>query len=150
MFVIQSFFPELMDKLQNSNDFQQDYSSEYNTQEEQQRPKTEEELKAELFEKEKSHPGKYLYWEITTKEKILLDQQIFEGDIRNNATLCSFKNMRIKISALAKTGYVLESREYIITEFVKPFELTTFELRTKSWDSRTVDFNYEIVSAEGY
>jgi hypothetical protein len=79
-----------------------------------------------------------------------LDQQIFEGDIRNNAKLCSFKNMRIKISALAKTGYVLESREFIITEFVKPFELTTFELRTKSWDSRTVDFNYEIVSAEGY
>ena len=76
--------------------------------------------------------------------------RVFEGDLSNTATLIGVKNITLKIEALAKTGYVLESRNYVITEFIDPQATTSFKLKTDKWDLDTDKFKYTIMKAETY
>lgn len=115
----------------------------------QPREKTENELKQELYQKEKSNSGKYLNGQINNKIN-LAGLRVFEGNISNSATICGFKNIRMRITATAETGYKLENREYVITEFVSPQGTTSFKLKTDPWDNRTTNFIYTILNAENY
>jgi hypothetical protein len=112
-------------------------------------PKTEEELKQELLNKEQSQPTNYLSGRFSSRSNFF-GNQVFEGNLTNSATLCGFKDVRIRITAKAATGYELDSREYVITEFVEPNGKTTFKFETESWDDDTEDFEYTIVSADTY
>jgi hypothetical protein len=123
--------------------------AEINRTTQQAKPKTELQLKQELYRKEKANPTKYIDGEIKNR-KNLVGLRIFEGDLSNTATLIGVKNITLKIEALAKTGYVLETREYVITEFIDPQGTTPFKLKTKEWDVDTEKFKYTVVSAEAY
>lgn len=123
--------------------------AEINRTTQQAKPKTELQLKQELYRKEKANPTKYIDGEIKNR-KNLVGLRIFEGDLSNTATLIGVKNITLKIEALAKTGYVLETREYVITEFIDPQGTTPFKLKTKEWDVDTEKFKYTIKNAETY
>ena len=123
--------------------------AEINRTTQQAKPKTELQLKQELYRKEKANPTKYIDGEIKNR-KNLVGLRVFEGDLSNTATLIGVKNITLKIEALAKTGYVLETREYVITEFIDPQGTTPFKLKTKEWDVDTKKFKYTVVSAEAY
>lgn len=123
--------------------------AEINRTTQQAKPKTELQLKQELYRKEKANPTKYIDGEIKNR-KNLVGLRIFEGDLSNTATLIGVKNITLKIEALAKTGYVLETRKYVITEFIDPQGTTPFKLKTKEWDVDTEKFKYTVVSAEAY
>ncbi len=123
--------------------------AEINQSENAAKPKTELELKQELYRKEKANPTKYIEGEIKNR-KNLVGLRVFEGDLSNTATLIGVKNITLKIEALAKTGYVLESRNYVITEFIDPQATTSFKLKTDEWDLDTDKFKYTIMKAETY
>lgn len=112
-------------------------------------PKTEEELKQELLYKEQSQPTNYLSGRFSSRSNFF-GNQVFEGNLSNSATLCGFKDVRIRITAKAATGYELDSREYVITEFVAPNGKTEFKLKTDSWDGDTEEFEYTIINADTY
>jgi preprotein translocase subunit Sss1 len=123
--------------------------AEINQSENAAKPKTELQLKQELYRKEKANPTKYIDGEIKNR-KNLVGLRVFEGDLSNTATLIGVKNITLKIEALAKTGYVLESRNYVITEFIDPQATTSFKLKTDEWDLDTDKFKYTIMKAETY
>jgi hypothetical protein len=123
--------------------------AEINRTTQQAKPKTELQLKQELYRKEKANPTKYIDGEIKNR-KNLVGLRVFEGDFTNTATLIGVKNITLKIEALAKTGYVLETRKYVITEFIDPQTTTSFKLKTDEWDLDTDKFKYTVVSAEAY
>lgn len=123
--------------------------AEINQSENAAKPKTELALKQELYQKEKKNPTKYIEGEINNR-KNLNGLRIFEGELSNSATLIGVKNITLKIEALAKTGYVLESRNYVITEFIDPQATTSFKLKTDEWDLDTDKFKYTIMKAETY
>ncbi|WP_430403431.1 hypothetical protein [Fluviicola sp.] len=112
-------------------------------------PKTEEELKDELYEIEKKDPEKYLNIRYRAEESLLFDQMKFEGSITNSAALVTFRNFEILIKGYSNTDYVLDERRYTITETVSPTGSTSFELRTEAWDRRIVRFEIELKDAEG-
>ena len=123
--------------------------AEINQSENAAKPKSELALKQELYRKEKKNPTKYIEGEINNR-KNLNGLRIFEGELSNSATLIGVKNITLKIEALAKTGYVLESRNYVITEFIDPQATTSFKLKTDEWDLDTDKFKYTIMKAETY
>lgn len=113
------------------------------------RQKTEEELQAELFAKEQSNPKKYLSAQFRYKLN-LLNQIVIDGDLYNNATICTFKNIVVTITAYSKTDAVLDTKQYTIMEFVQPNGQTPFRLKTaNTWDSRTNRIELTINDAEG-
>lgn len=112
-------------------------------------PKTEEELKQEIYSKELENPNKYIDIRFRWHKKILLDQMVFDGTITNSASLVNFRNFNITLKAYSDTDYLLEERNYVITEEVGSTGSGTFKLRTAPWDGRTERFEMVLNGAEG-
>jgi hypothetical protein len=91
-------------------------------------PKTAEELRAELLEKEQTTPSKQLsvdgkHW------RNFIDQLVVEGDITNTASLASFKDPVLTIEWFSKTGTSIGQESYKVYEFVKPGRKTHYKLK---------------------
>ena len=119
-------------------------------QQQQQRPKTEEELKEDIYKLELNNPKKYINIEFSWQESLLFDQMKFEGRIKNSASMVTFQNFNITIQGYSDTDYMLEERNYIITETASATGSTTFKLRTDTWDHRINRFEMIVNGAEGY
>lgn len=113
-------------------------------------PKTEEELKEDIYKLEMNNPKKYVDIEYSRRESLLLDEMKFEGKIRNNASLVTFRNFNVTIKAYSATDYLLEERNYVITETASATGSTSFKLRTDGWDHRVNRFEMVLNSAEGF
>lgn len=115
----------------------------------QPRQKTEDELRAELNNKEKSTPkdylsAKYSYW------SNLAANTIVEGNIFNSATLAGFKNVKIKVNFYSKTDVLLGSEIFTVMEFVPPGGSASFRHKIVGWWSNVAASRYTILSAQAY
>jgi hypothetical protein len=95
------------------------------------RPKTAEELRAELLEREQSNPSEYLavtgkYW------RNLVDQLVIEGDIGNNATLAKFKDPVVTVEWHSQTETLMGRESYKVYEFVQPSGSAHFKFKTNA------------------
>ncbi len=85
----------------------------------QQKPKTEEELRQELFQKEIKHPKKYLTLSVERKDPFI-GRAYFICTVRNTATLATFKDIVIQVQYLSKTNSMIKSWDNIFYEYIPP------------------------------
>lgn len=118
------FYIVLIIGCQNENLSSEDVS--YHDNAPTQRPLTEEELKAQLYETECNEPSKYIEGSLNYQPiyKHLLSMKVkgmkLNFDIRNKATLATFKDVNVRISFLSKTGANVLEKNITIYEFLGP------------------------------
>jgi hypothetical protein len=110
--------------------------------------KTEKQIKTDLFTIEATNPTKYLSAQFRYRLN-LVNQLVIDGELYNTATLCTFKNVTVRVTAFSKTNANLGSANYTVMEFVQPNRSTSFKLKTSdSWDSRTSRIEMSIINAD--
>jgi hypothetical protein len=86
--------------------------------------------KESLAEKEKSSPLSFLTISGTDK-KNLVGQTVIKGLIKNNATVCAYKDVRVKM-LFYKDGTLVANHEQVMEEAVKANNDLTFKSRYKT------------------
>ncbi len=100
---------------------------------EEERPKTAEELRAELLAQEQSDPTTYLVV-AGTHRRNFIGQLVLEGYIGSAATLATFKDPVLSVTWYSKTGTELDTKEYPIYELVPAKGKIPFKLKTNAPD----------------
>jgi hypothetical protein len=91
--------------------------------------KSYEEVKVSLAEKEKSNPAKFL--SVSNHDrKNLIGQTVVIGHITNNATVCWYKDVDIKLSFFSKTGVKLDEEIETVYENIAPGKTVKFKTRS--------------------
>lgn len=97
---------------------------------------SEEELKRQLEATECSYPPDYLHGDIGTKAlyKGILSTKVnglrLTVKLTNSATLATFRDVKISVQLMSKTGSTIEEERFTIYEFIKP--------------NQTIKYNYEM------
>lgn len=112
------------------------------------REKTPEELRQELYSKEKKKPKDYLSVSYNLDYKVFSGKDVINGTIYNSATMASFKDVVLKVTYSTGTGTELGSEEYVIYKYVYPGSSTSFQIKTVS-PSSTKQIGVKIKSAIG-
>lgn len=97
------------------------------------RPKTAEELRAELLATEQAAPADYLAVSGTYRRN-LLNQLVLEGDVASSATLASYKDPMLLVTWYSKTRTEIATQQYPVYEFLRPQRSTHFKLKTNAPD----------------
>jgi len=95
------------------------------------KPKTPEELRAELKNDEQVAPQKYLSINAATiRENITRpaglfnrsqsDGYLIQGEIRNSASIARFKDIILKVQYLSPTQSIIQENDYVVYEFFEP------------------------------
>lgn len=126
-------------------------------------PRSDEELKMTLEEREQNSPLKYLSGgELSMQQhqkKVrnggLFRQAEYESDgatisgkIKNNATLASYKDLNITISFMSGTNTLLDEQSYVIYEYFRPGQETYISFNIPSVPSAMRNWSYSINGAE--
>ncbi len=107
------------------------------------RPKTPEELKAELKQQEQLNPTQYLTVQsgmqpnqVQTREAGLFHNAEFStdgynitGTIKNSATVAKYKDVILTVQFMSKTETVIEEKDYPLYDFFQPNSTTPFTLK---------------------
>lgn len=80
--------------------------------------KTYSENKSSLAQKEQSQPAEFLKI-FADDKKNLFGATVIKGKVQNNASICGYKNTRIKMLSY-KNGIRVEEHEDILTNLLKP------------------------------
>ena len=96
------------------------------------REKSPEELRKELFEKEKRKPIDYLTVSYRLKYKIFSGKDEISGSIVNAATIATFKDIILSVTYLSETNTELSRQKYTVYEYVYPNSSTKFLIKTSS------------------
>lgn len=92
-------------------------------------PKTPGELRQELLALEKSSPATYITIKQPSWRASFSGQIVLAGEIKNKATLATFKDVVLKVTFLSKTGAALRTNQYTIYEFVGPSKAIPYKLK---------------------
>jgi len=87
-----------------------------------------EDTKQSLLTREQKYPLKFLTLTSHYKKNIF-GNTVTKGTIINAATLCSYKDVRIKMLAFNKEGAMLEEHEDVMHEIIKPNTVKDFSTR---------------------
>ncbi len=87
-----------------------------------------EEKKKSLKESETDNPLKFLKVKGSLRTNIV-GQTVVEGEITNNATLVSYKNMKLQIIFKDADGSVIEKDNKVIDDVVKPNSTDDFKVK---------------------
>lgn len=93
------------------------------------RPRTAEELRAELLQREQGAPTEYLQV-AGTYHRNLINQLVLEGDITNQATLARYKDPVLSVTWYSQTQTELGSQQYPIYDVVRSHGSTHYKLKT--------------------
>lgn len=96
------------------------------------RQKTEEELREELYEREKKKPTDHLSVSYDLSYKILTGEDKITGTIYNSASMATFKDVVLTISYSTATGTELGSENYVVYDYVYPGSSKSFTIKTYS------------------
>jgi hypothetical protein len=126
------------------------------------RPKTPEELKAELKQQEEIAPLTYLEdknVKLKPQEKKTRDAGLFrdaeyapdgaiiEGEFINKATIAKFKDITVKVSFYSQTKTLIDEKNYVIYEFYEPNSKKPFKLKIDELPQAYKEFGFEITGA---
>jgi len=125
-------------------------------------PKSDEELKMTLEQREQSSPLKYLSGgelNMQQHQKKVRNGGIFRqaeyendgatisGRIKNNATLATYKDLNLTISFMSGTNTLLDEQSFVIYEYFKPGEETYISFRIPNVPSAMSKWSYSIDGA---
>ncbi|MGI4871353.1 MAG: hypothetical protein ACRYFX_09255 [Janthinobacterium lividum] len=97
----------------------------------EERPKSPEELRAELLALEQAAPTDYLQ-ATGTYHRNLIDQLVLEGDIVSTATLATFKDPMLSVTWYSKTQTEIGTQQYPVYELLTPGGTAHFKLKTSA------------------
>ena len=133
------------------------------TTEEPERPKTAEELRAELKQQELEAPLLYL---IDTSVVLQPQQRkvreagffrdaeyapdgaIIKGTFMNKASLAKYKDVVVKVSFFSKTKTLIKEESYVLYEYYEPHSSKEFAMKLDTLPNAYVDFGFEVVDAK--
>ena len=85
-----------------------------------------EKVKETLADKEKNNPARFLT--VNNKEhKNIIGQTVVKGAISNNATVCSYHDVELRLSFFSKTGTKLDEVAETIYENISPGKTVKFK-----------------------
>lgn len=87
-----------------------------------------EEQKQSLADKEQSKPLAFLHVK-STNRKNWIGQTVVDGTITNTATVCSYKDVRLKMLCYDKNYKIVEEHEDVLDAIIKPNTNRDFKLR---------------------
>ncbi|QKG56973.1 hypothetical protein GKZ68_10260 [Hymenobacter sp. BRD128] len=93
------------------------------------RPKTPEELRAELLTAEQAAPADYL-GVAGTYHRNFISQLVLEGDIASKATLATYKDPVLTVTWYSKTQTEIGTQQYPVYELLRPQGAAHFKLKT--------------------
>ncbi|MDB5230082.1 MAG: hypothetical protein JWN76_887 [Chitinophagaceae bacterium] len=112
-------------------------------------PKSEEkaykEEKESLYSKEKKNPLKFLKVK-GDFHKNLFGQTVIKATVENKATVCTYKNIRIKMLFYDKNNNLFENHEELITENISPGNSNHFKSRFSA-QKKTDSVSFSIMNA---
>jgi hypothetical protein len=80
---------------------------------------TYEATKETLEEKEKKNPEQFLVASSTDRKNII-GQKVINITVKNNASVCSYKDVKVRIAFFSETGTRLEENEETIYKMIPP------------------------------
>lgn len=87
-----------------------------------------EKVKETLADKEKNNPARFLT--VSNKDhKNIIGQTVVKGAITNSATVCSYKDVELRLSFFSKTGTKLDEVVETIYENVGPGQTVKFKTK---------------------
>ena len=98
---------------------------------------TEEELKAQLKQKECNNPNDYLTGKLNWKGKyknalsLKINRITVDCNISNKATLATYKDINCNVKFISKTGSTVIEDEFVIYEFFKPNKTVSYKTDIK-------------------
>lgn len=95
------------------------------------RPKSPEELRAELLAVEQNAPADYLGVE-GTYHRNFINQLVLEGDIASKASLATYKDPVLSVTWYSKTQTEIGTQQYPVYELLSPQGSTHFKLKTSA------------------
>lgn len=98
--------------------------------------KSYEQVKESLADKERNNPARFLKVE-NRDRKNLIGQTVVIGHITNNATVCWYKDIDIKLSFFSKTGAKLDEQIETVYENIAPGK--TIKFKTRSFAPKGAD-----------
>jgi len=104
---------------------------------------------AELYDKEKNSPKKYLDANYTYRVNLAANT-IVEGKISNSAMVAGFKNVEITVYFYSKTDRVLGKESFTVMEFVPANGSVDFRHKISGWWDNVSYSNCTIDGAEAY
>ena len=81
-----------------------------------------------LVKEEKQKPLTFLKL-YASDRKNMLGSTVVKGAVSNSATVCSYKDVRIKLLSFNNEGKILEEHEDVLTGAIKPNDSKDFRLR---------------------
>jgi N12 class adenine-specific DNA methylase len=106
-----------------------------------------EKAKETLAEKEKNNPVKFIHVD-NRDRKNLIGQTVVIGHLTNNATVCTYKDVDLKLSFFSKTGVKLDEGIETIYETIAPGK--TIKFKTKYFTPKGTDSVFvAVVKATG-
>jgi hypothetical protein len=124
---------------------------------EQQQPKSEAQLRQELYVTECEQARSYVDGTISYRPifKNVLSTKVIglkiKGRLENNASLATFKNFKIKITFLSKTGSDLFTRSFTVYDYISPKSQINFNESIEVSNSEYQDigeFKWDIIKVE--
>jgi hypothetical protein len=90
--------------------------------------------KKKLAEKEEGTPTDFLSIITSHQKKTLFGlgrQTITKGEVSNNASICSYKDVRIKMLCYDKLGNRIEEHEDVMDDIIAPGQTASFRVQYK-------------------
>ena len=101
--------------------------------------------KTDIAQKEKQKPLEFLHARGTYRTN-MIGQWVLEGNIRNSATIATYKDVVFRIYYYSKTKTELGTEEKTVFEYFKPESDNNFKVKTNGFEG-TSTIAFEIVSA---
>lgn len=126
------------------------------------RPKSAEELKAELKQQEQISPTTYIEDENVTltpqKKKIrnaglfhdaeyAPDGAIIEGNFISKSTVAKFKDIVVNVSFYSQTKTLIEEKSYVLYQYLNPNSTIHFSMKIDALPQAYKEFGFEITGA---
>ncbi len=105
--------------------------------------------KQSVAEIEASNPTKFLDADGYYNQNLLGTKLKVDGQIHNNATTTSYKDITVRVYFYAKTGTLLGSEDYTVYEVVKPNHSKSFKLKVTNY-SNVQSIGWDVISAKVY
>jgi hypothetical protein len=120
-----------------------------NTQQQEPRKLSEEEIRANLYNKEISNPASYLTTSATYRVNLAANT-IIEGSIYNSASIAGFKNIKLTAKFYSKTDVLLGKESFLVMDFISPNGSLSFKNKIIGWWDNIDHWTLSVNSAEVY
>lgn len=110
---------------------------------------SEQEIRDNLYNKEASNPANYLSANGTYRVNLAANT-IVEGTIYNNASIASFKNVKLTAKFYSKTDVLIAKESFLVMDFVSPNGSVQFKDKIYGWWENIDHWTLSVTSAEPY